>query len=96
MSTPALASTDNRSSSLSAAERAELRRRIARRVAERGGVPLSTVIKVTAGWGAFLLMSLFYAMLPIASLQLLPFLFFGTVCLLTSIYDDTGLSGDCK
>jgi hypothetical protein len=59
----------------------------------RGGVSVGTAIKIGLGWLLFLVMALFYAMLPIASLQLLPFLFFGVVCLLTSLYDDAGLNG---
>lgn len=55
---------------------------------------MATAIKIGIGWTLFLIMGLFYAMLPIASLQLLPFLFFGVVCLLTSLYDDAGLNGD--
>ena len=39
----------------------------------------------------FLMMTLFYTMLPIAGLQLLPFLFFGCVCLITGVADDLGL-----
>ena len=76
--------------------RRALLERAQRRSAQRGAASISTIIKVAFGWGMFLIMALFYAMLPIASLQLLPFLFFGCVCLLSSIYDDTGLSGDCK
>lgn len=70
------------------------RARRARR--ERGAMSLTTLAKVLMGWSMFLGMSLFYAMLPIASIQLLPIIFFGCVCLLSSLYDDTGLSGDCK
>jgi hypothetical protein len=33
----------------------------------------------------------FYTMLPIAGLQLLPFLFFGCVCMVVGIADDLGL-----
>ncbi len=65
----------------------------ARRARMRGGVSVGTAIKIGLGWLLFLVMALFYAMLPIASLQLLPFLFFGVVCLLTSLYDDAGLNG---
>lgn len=39
----------------------------------------------------FVMMTLFYTMLPIAGLQLLPFLFFGCVCLITGVADDLGL-----
>ncbi len=69
-------------------------RALQKRVATRGGVSVATAIKIGIGWTLFLIMGLFYAMLPIASLQLLPFLFFGVVCLLTSLYDDAGLNGD--
>ncbi|HSC86701.1 MAG TPA: hypothetical protein VLC09_05495 [Polyangiaceae bacterium] len=72
-----------------------LERRVAlqNRIASRGAVSFSTAVKIGIGWVLFLVMALFYAMLPIASLQLLPFLFFGVVCLLTSLYDDAGLNG---
>lgn len=58
---------------------------------QRGLAAIHT-IKIAAGWGTFLLMTWFYAMLPIASLQLLPFLFFGCVCLLSAFYDDADLN----
>jgi hypothetical protein len=56
------------------------------------GVAAIHLIKIGAAWGIFLIMTLFYAMLPIASLQLLPFLFFGCVCLLSAYYDDADLN----
>jgi hypothetical protein len=56
------------------------------------GVATIHVIKIAMGWGMFLMMTVFYAMLPIASLQLLPFLFFGIVCLLSSFYDEADLN----
>lgn len=39
----------------------------------------------------FLMMTLFYTILPIAGLQLLPFLFFGCICLIVGVADDLGL-----
>lgn len=39
----------------------------------------------------FLVMTLFYTIIPIAGLQLLPFLFFGCVCLVVGVCDDLGL-----
>lgn len=39
----------------------------------------------------FLMMTLFYTMIPIAGLQLLPFLFFGCVSLIVGVCDDLGL-----
>jgi len=71
-------------------------RALRRRVRSRGAVSVGSAIKVGMGWALFLIMTIFYEMLPIASLQLLPFLFFGTVCLLSSLHDDAGLNGDCK
>jgi hypothetical protein len=41
--------------------------------------------------GVFVMMTLFYTMLPIAGLQLLPFLFFGCICLIVGVADDLGL-----
>ena len=49
-----------------------------------------TFIKMAVAWALFIGMIYFYAMLPIASLQLLPFLLFGTVMLLTGIWDEAG------
>jgi hypothetical protein len=39
----------------------------------------------------FLIFALFYTILPIAGLQLLPFLFFGCVCLVVGVCDDLGV-----
>ncbi len=39
----------------------------------------------------FLMMTLFYTIIPIAGLQLLPFLFFGCVSLVVGVCDDLGL-----
>ncbi len=39
----------------------------------------------------FLIMALFYTILPIAGLGLLPFLFFGGVCLIVGICDALGM-----
>ena len=48
------------------------------------------VLKIAATVGAFLMFTLFYTILPLAGLQLLPFLFFGTVCLIVGVADDLG------
>ncbi len=40
---------------------------------------------------ASLIMTLFYTVIPIAGLPLLPFLFFGSVCLIVGVCDDLGL-----
>jgi hypothetical protein len=48
------------------------------------------VIKIIATVGVFLGMTLFYTMIPLAGLQLLPFLFFGCVCLVVGVADDLG------
>lgn len=47
-------------------------------------------LKMAIAWALFVGMLFFYAMLPIASLQLLPFLFFGTISLLVGIWDEAG------
>jgi len=39
----------------------------------------------------FLMMTLFYTIIPIAGLQLLPFLFFGCISLIVGVCDDLGL-----
>lgn len=47
-------------------------------------------LKMAIAWALFVGMLFFYAMLPIASLQLLPFLFFGCISLLVGIWDEAG------
>lgn len=47
-------------------------------------------LKMAVACGLFVGMIFFYAMLPIASLQLLPFLFFGCISLLVGIWDEAG------
>ena len=49
-----------------------------------------TFVKMAVAWGLFIGMIFFYAMLPIASLQLLPFLFFGCISLLVGLWDEAG------
>lgn len=49
-----------------------------------------TLVKMTIAWSLFIGMFYFYAMLPIASLQLLPFLFFGCISLLVGLWDEAG------
>lgn len=49
-----------------------------------------TFVKMAVAWGLFIGMIFFYAMLPIASLQLLPFLFFGCISLLVGFWDEAG------
>lgn len=53
-------------------------------------VGVAGMIKIIATVFVFLGMTLFYTMLPIAGLQLLPFLFFGCVCLIVGVADDLG------
>ena len=48
------------------------------------------VLKIAGTVGVFLMFCLFYTILPLAGLQLLPFLFFGTVCLIVGVADDMG------
>lgn len=50
-----------------------------------GLIKLSTAILLFIGF------TFFYTMLPLAGLQLLPFLFFGTVALIAGVADDLGL-----
>lgn len=40
---------------------------------------------------SFLIMTLFYTILPIAGLGLLPFFFFGSVCLVVGVCDALGM-----
>lgn len=48
------------------------------------------VLKISLTVGVFLMFALFYTILPLAGLQFLPFLFFGCVCLIVGVADDTG------
>lgn len=79
--------------SLNAAQKKQLHKK---RALSRGGLPAKTLVKLGIGWALFIIMAFFYAMLPLASLGMLPFLFFGCVCLLSSLHDEAGLSGDGK
>ncbi len=53
-------------------------------------VGLIGVLKIAATVGVFLMFTLFYTILPLAGLQLLPFLFFGCVMLIVGVADDLG------
>jgi len=48
------------------------------------------VLKISLTVGVFLMFALFYTILPLAGLQFLPFLFFGVVCLIVGVADDSG------
>lgn len=48
------------------------------------------VLKISLTVGVFLMFALFYTILPLAGLQFLPFLFFGCVCLIVGVADDSG------
>lgn len=48
------------------------------------------LIKIGLGVSSFVGFAFFYTMLPIAGLQLLPFIFFGNVALVVGIADDLG------
>lgn len=54
-------------------------------------ITLGQKLLVAMTVGVFVMMTLFYTMLPIAGLQLLPFLFFGCICLIVGVADDLGL-----
>lgn len=49
------------------------------------------VLKITFTLVVFLAMTLFYTILPIAGLGLLPFLFFGCLALVVGVCDDLGM-----
>lgn len=54
-------------------------------------ITLGQKLLVAMTVGVFVMMTLFYTMLPIAGLQLLPFLFFGCICLIVGVADELGL-----
>jgi hypothetical protein len=49
------------------------------------------IMQIGATILSFLIMTLFYTILPIAGLGLLPFLFVGSVCLVVGVCDDLGV-----
>lgn len=54
-------------------------------------VGLWGLVKISGTLVVFLIFMLFYTILPIAGLQLLPFLFFGCVALIVGVCDDLGV-----
>lgn len=54
-------------------------------------VGIGGLLQIAATLLTFLMMTLFYTILPIAGLGLLPFLFFGCVCLVVGVCDDLGV-----
>ncbi|HXS15615.1 MAG TPA: hypothetical protein VN764_00415 [Polyangiaceae bacterium] len=48
------------------------------------------VVKISLTVLVFLMFAFFYTILPLAGLQFLPFLFFGCVCLIVGVADDSG------
>jgi hypothetical protein len=48
-------------------------------------------LKITFTLVVFLVMTLFYTILPIAGLGLLPFLYFGCLSLIVGVCDDLGM-----
>lgn len=54
-------------------------------------IGLSGLMRIIGALVLFLVMTLFYTIIPIAGLGLLPFLYFGCICLVVGVCDDLGL-----
>lgn len=54
-------------------------------------VGVGGMIRIMGAVMMFVMMTFFYTMLPIAGLQLLPFLFFGCISLIVGVCDDLGV-----
>ena len=54
-------------------------------------VGVGGMIRIMGAVMMFVIMTFFYTMLPIAGLQLLPFLFFGCISLIVGVCDDLGV-----